>query len=175
MLWLWDSRKTDSLAVKLTKLTSLSVLNYIVIWNTDGSHHCQILYLSICLLAKIYLGPQSKNSSHLHDHSQTYQSVSQSVSSVTQSCLTLCDPMDRSTPGLPVHHQLPESMQTHVHRVGDAIQPSHLLLSPSPPAFNLSQHQGLFQSVSSSHQVAKVLEFQLQHQSFQWTLSADVL
>ena len=63
----------------------------------------------------------------------------------TQSCLTLCDPMDCSTPGLPVHHQLPELAQTHVHRVGDAIQPSHPLLSPSPPAFNLSQYQGLFQ------------------------------
>ena len=77
-------------------------------------------------------------------------------SSVTQSCLTLCNPMNRSTPGLPVHHQLPESTQTHVHWVGDAIQPSHLLSSPSPPALNLSQHQGLFKWISSSHQVAKV-------------------
>ena len=84
-------------------------------------------------------------------------------SSVTQSCPTLCDPMNRSTPGLPVHHQLPEFTQTHVHRVGDAIQPSHPLSSPSPPAPNPSQHQGLFQWVSSSHQVAKVLEFQIQH------------
>ena len=75
--------------------------------------------------------------------------------------------MNRSTPGLPVHHQLLESTQTHVHWVGDAIQPSHPLSSPSPPAFNLSQHQGLFKWVSSSHQVAKVLEFHLQHQSFQ--------
>ena len=91
-----------------------------------------------------------------------------SVSSVTQSCLTLCDPMDCSTPCLPVHHQLLELAQTHVHWVGDSIQPSHLLSSPSPPAFNLAQHQGLFKWVSSSHQVAKVLEFQLQHQSFQW-------
>ena len=66
-------------------------------------------------------------------------------SSVTQSCPTLCDPMNRSTPGLPVHHQLPEFTQTHVHRVGDAIQPSHPLSSPSPPAPNPSQHQGLFQ------------------------------
>ena len=81
-----------------------------------------------------------------------------SVSSVTQSCLTLCNPMDSSTPGFPVH-QLPELAQTHVYRVGDAIQPSHLLSSPSPPAFNLSQHQGLFQGVSSSHQVAKNWSF----------------
>ena len=66
-------------------------------------------------------------------------------SSVTQSCPPLCDPMNRSTPGLPVHHQLPEFTQTHVHRVGDAIQPSHPLLSPSPPALNPSQHQSLFQ------------------------------
>ena len=77
--------------------------------------------------------------------------------------------MDCSLPGLPVHHQLPEFTQTHVHRVSDAIQPSHPLLSPSPPTFNLSQHQGLFKWLISLHQVAKVLEFQLQHQSFQWT------
>ena len=96
-------------------------------------------------------------------------------SSVTQLCPTLCDPMDCSAPGLPVHHQLPELTQTHVHLVGDAIQPSHPLLSPSPPAFNLSQHQGLFQWVSSSHQVAKELEFQLQHQSFQWIFRTDLL
>ena len=89
-------------------------------------------------------------------------------SSVIQSCLTLCDPMNGSTPGLPVHHHLPEFTQTHVHWVGDAIQPSHPLLSPSPPAPNLFQLQGLFNWVSSLHQVAKVLEFQL-HQSFQWT------
>ena len=79
--------------------------------------------------------------------------------SSVQSCLILCDPMGCSTPSLPVHHQLPELTQTHVHQVGDAIQPSHPLSSPSPPAFNLSQHQGLFQWVSSSHQVAKVLDF----------------
>ena len=84
-------------------------------------------------------------------------------SSVAQSCPTLCDPMDRSTPGLPVHHQLLEFTQTQIHWVGDTIQPSHPRLSPSPPAFNLSQRQGLFQWISSSHQVAKVLEFQLQH------------
>ena len=88
-------------------------------------------------------------------------------SSVAQSCPTLCDPMNRSTPGLPVHHQLLEFTQTHVYRVSDAIQPSHPLSSPSPPTFNHSQDRGLFQCVSSSHQVAKVLEFQLQHQSFQ--------
>ena len=82
-------------------------------------------------------------------------------SSVTQSCSTLCNPMNHSTPGLPVHHQLPEFTQTHVHWVSDAIQPSHPLSSPSPPAPNPSQHQGLFQWVNSSHEVAKVLEFQL--------------
>ena len=86
-----------------------------------------------------------------------------------------CDPMNRSTPGFPVHHQLPEFTQTHIHRVGDAIQPSHPLSSPSPLAPNPSQHQGLFQWVNSSHEVAKVLEFQLQHQSFQWTPRTDLL
>ena len=96
-------------------------------------------------------------------------------SSVTQSCPTLCDPMNCSTPGLPVHHQLPESTQTHVHGVGDAIQPSHPRLSPSPPTLNLSQYQGLLKWVRSLHQVAKVLEFQLQHQSFQWTPRTDLL
>ena len=94
--------------------------------------------------------------------------INQSVSSVVQSCPTPCDPMNCITPGLPVHHQLPESTQTHVHWVSDAIQPYHPLSSPSPPALNLSQHQGLFKWVSSLNQVAKVLEFQLQHQSFQW-------
>ena len=96
-------------------------------------------------------------------------------SSVAQSYLTLCDPMNCSTPGLPVHHQLLGFTQTHVHRVGDAIQPSHPLLSPPPPAPNPSQHQGLFQRVNSSHEVAKVLEFQPQHQSFQWTPRTDLL
>ena len=88
-------------------------------------------------------------------------SRSDQIRSVTQLCPILCDPMNRSTPGLPVHHQLPEFTQTHVHRVNDAIQPSHPLSSSSPPAPNPSQHQSLFQWVNSSHEVAKVLEFQL--------------
>ena len=92
---------------------------------------------------------------------KTTRPFSYQLSSVTQSCPTLCNSMNRSTPGLPVHHQLPEFTQTHVHRVGDAIQPSHPLSSPSPPAPNPSQHQSLFQWVNSSHEVAKVLEFQL--------------
>ena len=87
--------------------------------------------------------------------------------SVAQSCPTLCHPVDCSTPAFPVHHQLPELTQTPVHQVNDAIPPAHPLSSPSPPAFTLSQHQGFFQGISSSRQVAKVLEFQLQHQSFQ--------
>ena len=96
----------------------------------------------------------------LINKSVTVSSVSQ-FSSVAQSCLTLCDPMNRSTPGLPVHHQLPEFTQTHVLRVSDAIQLSHPLSSLSPPARNPFQHQSLFQWVNSSHEVAKVLEFQL--------------
>ena len=94
-------------------------------------------------------------------------------SSVSQSCLTFCDIMDCSTPGFPVLHQLPEVVQTHIHWVSEAIQLSHPLSSPSPPAFNLSKHQSLFQWISSSHQVAKVLELQLQHQSFQWIVRID--
>ena len=95
-------------------------------------------------------------------------------SSATQSCLTLWDPTDCSTPGFPVHHQLPEFTQTQVHWVGDTIQPSHSLSSPSPTS-NLSQHQGLFKWVVSLNQVAKVLELQIQHQSFQWIFRTDFL
>ena len=90
-------------------------------------------------------------------------------SSVAQSCLTLGNPRNCSIPGLPIHHQLSEFTQTHVHRVGDAIQPSHPLLSPSPPTLSPSHHQGPFQRVNSLHEVANVLEFQLQYQSFQRT------
>ena len=107
--------------------------------------------------------------------SSDIQISSVQFSSVPQSCPTLWDPMDCSMPGFPVHHQLPELAQTHVHWVDDVIQPSHPLLSPSPPTFNLFQHQGLFKWVSSLQQVAKVLEFQLQHQSFQCTTRTDLL
>ena len=100
---------------------------------------------------------------------QQYCISSVQFSSVSQSCPTLCDPMNHSTPGLPVHHQLLDFTQSHAHRVGDSIQPSHPLSSRSPPAPNPSQYQGLFQWVNSSHEVTKVLEFQLQHQSFQCT------
>ena len=96
-------------------------------------------------------------------------------SSVAQSCPTLCDPTDCSMPGFAVYHQQPEFTQTHVHWVSNSIQPSHPLSSPSPSAFSLSQHRGLFKWVSSSHQVGKVLEFQLQHQSFQWIFRTDFL
>ena len=116
----------------------------------------------------------SKNA-ELLKYSNLRSLTSVQFSSVTQSCPTLCDSMNCSTPGLPVHHQLPEFTQTHIHWVGDAIQPSHPLSSPSSPVLNLSQYQGLFKWVSSSHQVAKVLEFQLQDQSFQWTPRTDLL
>ena len=119
-------------------------------------------------------GEEELKAVYCHDAYLTYMQ-SQSVSSVTQSCPTLCDPMNHSTPGLPVHHKLPEFTQTHVHRVCDAIQPSPPLSSPSPPDPNPSQHQRIFQWVNSSHEVAKLLEFQLQHQSFQWTPRIDLL
>ena len=113
---------------------------------------------------------------HLYSVQQQLLYLLLSISSVQSlSRVQLCDPMDCSTPGLPVPYQVPEFTQTQVHWVGDAIQPSHPLSSPSPPAFNLSQHQGLFKWVSSSHQVAKVVEFQLQHQSFQWTFRTEFL
>ena len=96
-------------------------------------------------------------------------------SSVAQSCPTLCKPMNRSKPGLPIHQKLPEFTQTHAHQVGDAIQPSYPLSSPSAPGPNPSQDQSLFQWVNSSHEVAKVLEFQLQCQSYQWTSKTYLL
>ena len=98
----------------------------------------------------------------------SYNVIDSSIQSLRH--VRLWDPMNCSTPGFPVHHQLPELAQTHIHWVSDAIQPSHPQSSPSPPAFNLSQHQGLFKWVSSLHQVVKVLELQLQHQSFQWII-----
>ena len=122
--------------------------------------------------AQVYMKREFKENPH-----STVKHFPHSIqfSSVAQSCPTLCDPMNRSTPGRPVHHQLPEFSQTHVHWVGDAIQPSHSLSSPSPPAPNPSQHQGLFQWVSFLHEVARGLEFHLQHQSFQWTPRTGLL
>ena len=109
----------------------------------------------ICVMRKLI----KKKTSYFRKLKYTYMSVY--FSSVTQSCLTLCDPINHSTPGLPVHYQLLETTQTHVHQVGDAIQPSHPLLSPSPPTLNLSQDlAGSFQMSQLSHQMAKVLKFQ---------------
>ena len=106
---------------------------------------------------------------------QKFWSYSVLFNSFTQSCLTLCDPVDCSMPGFCVHHQLTELTQTHLHQVSNAIQPSHPLSSPSSSAFNLFQDQDLFQWVSSSHQVASILELQLQHQSFQWIFRNYIL
>jgi len=112
---------------------------------------------------------------HVHWVDDAIQPSHPQFSSVTQRCLSLCDPMNCSTPGFTVHHQLPELAQTGVHRVGDAIQPSHPLSSPSHSVFILSQYEGLFQRVSYSHQVTKVLELQLHHHSTQWTFKVDFL
>ena len=124
---------------------------------------------------------KNKNSEQISPYTKLTQTTGPTFSSVQFGSVQLlghvrlCDPMNRSTSGLPVHHQLLESTQTHVHQVSDAIQPSHPLSSPSPPAHNPSQHQGLFQWVNSLHQVAKVLEFHLQHQSFQRVFRIDFL
>ena len=141
-------------------------------------HHMQTAWL---IIQSMWWCPCTHTCARTHTHMHTSDSswknlltqllfvlTSVRFSSVAQSCPTLCDPMNRSTPGLPVHHQLLEFTQTHACWVGDAIQPSHPLPSPSPPALNPSQHQGLFQWF-------KVLEFQLQHQSFQWTPRTDLL
>ena len=127
---------------------------------TEGEKNAMLMLLTILLNEQWINSPR--------------QGVPQ-FSSVAQSCPTLCHPMDCSMPGLPVHHQILAFTQTHVHWVGDAIQPSHPLSSPSPPSFNLSQHQGLLKWVSSLYQVAEILELQLQHQSFQWRFRTDFL
>ena len=125
---------------------------------------------SLLILCNISLYRVEKNNTTLQIIFRSEQ-----IRSVAQSCPTLCDPMNRSTPDLPVHHQLPEFIQTHVHRLSDAIQSSHLLSSPSPLAPSPSQHQSLFQWVNSSHEGAKVLEFELQHHSFQRNPRTDLL
>ena len=130
-----------------------------------------------CFLTCIQVSPEAgkvvwyshllnKSTFHCDPHSQR---LSVQFSSVAWSCPTLCDPMNRSTPDLPVHHQLLEFTQTHVHRVCDAIQPSHPLSSPSSPAPNPSQHQSLFQWVNSSHEVAKCPLNFISHSPFIWT------
>ena len=112
---------------------------------------------------------------HFSPKWSTKDQIYPTISSVAQSCPTLCDHMDYNTPGFPPQHQLPKVAQTHVHQISDDIQPTDPRSSPSPPSFSLFQHQGLFKWVSSSHQVAKVLAFQLQHQSFQWIFRVDFL
>ena len=124
------------------------------------------IYMCVCVYIYICIYIYRKNS---------IQFSSVQFSSVAQSCPTFCNPMNRSMPGLPVYHQLLRFTQIDAHRVGDAIQASHPLSSPYPPAPNPSHHQGLFQWVNSSHQVAKLLECLLQHQSFQWTPRTDLL
>ena len=145
--------------------------NYLLPWHYLSPLYWLLFRPPICILTFI-------NSIHREHPIITMTSslpISFILSSVAQSCPTLCDPMDCSTPGFPVPHQLPELAQIHIHPVSDDIQPSRPLLSPSLPAFNLSQDQSLFQWVHSSHQVAKVLELQLQHQSFQWIFRTDFL
>ena len=165
-VWLFVTPWTSAHQVSLSFTISLSLLRLVSIGSAMPSNHLILLRL-LLLLPSIFCSIRIfSNQSALHIRWPKYWSFSFSISSVqfssvTQSCPILCDPMNHSMPGLPVYHQLLEFTPTHVHRVGDAIQPSHPLLSPSPPAFNLSQHQGLFQWVSTLHQVAKVLEFQL--------------
>ena len=156
----------SNLEIHLDYLHVINGLEFL--WNSfNNLTHLAMRKVSVCM----YKHKQSqKEKWHMGEilffstytkYEKPAPNTSVQFSSVAQSCLTLCDPMNRSTPGLPVHHQLPEFTETHVHRVGDAIQPCHPLSSPSPPAPNPSQHQSLFQWVNSSHEVAKVLEFQL--------------
>ena len=141
---------------KKKKKTSVSSKYFI---QKDQLSKCVIIFLSDCYV--------------LNFVSPTHRFICYCL--VTKLCLTLCDPLDWSMPGFPVLHYLLEFVQTHVHWVSGTIQPSHLLSSPSLLALNLPQHQSLFQWVGSSHQMAKVLELQLQYQSFQWKFRVDFL
>ena len=134
----------------------------------------KVMISSVTQSGSTFCNPVDHSTPGLPVHHQLPE-FSVQFSSVAQLSPTLCDPMNWSTPGLPVHHQLLEFTQTHVHWVGVAIQPFRPLSAPSPSALNLPQHQGLFKWVSSSYQVAKGLEFQLQHRSFWWTLRTDFL
>ena len=161
----------------------------IIIWSSNSTSEYKLKRIERKVLKRYWnmhviaaLFSTAKRWRHPKVHWQMTQQTKCSVytysrifSSVTQSCPTLCNPMNCSTSGFPVHHQLLEFTQTHVHRVGDAIQPSHPLSSPFPPAPNPSHHQSLFQWVNPVHEVAKVLEFQLQHQYFQRNPRADLL
>ena len=153
----WVKRSTDNEKSKWTQ-TILWNLTWRVVWSVSEARSLICKWKKEEMKEIIF----HKSRVGLVKHLQ--------FSSVPQLCPAPCSPMDCSMPGLPVHHQLPELAQTHVHQVGNTIQPSYPLSSPSPPTFNLSQHQGL-----CSHQVAKVLEFQLQHHSFQWIFRTDFL
>ena len=144
---LWAHGHKDSLpGSSVHGILQARVLEWVAISFSRGSSQPRNWTLVSCIAGRFFTN---------------WNTQSVQFSSVAQSCPTLCDPMNRSMLGLPVHHQLPEFTQTHVHRVSDAIQPSQPLSSPSPSAPNPSQHQSLFQWVNSSHEVAKVLEFQL--------------
>ena len=138
------------------KCSSVFLQNYTICFTTVVTHFVNPRFADTGLFDKISISYSSNPTLLLYFLLLPQFSSVQSLSHVR-----LCDPMNRSTPGLPVHHQLQEFTQTYVHRVSNAIQPSYPLSSPSPPAPNPSQHQSLFQWVNSSHEVAKVLEFQL--------------
>ena len=182
--WKWQ-KTSNRMIVSLYKSWNKKIPQHLLHWALSA-----FLCTSYCALREglcLAFLPISRDHSHVSSDVTSLlwttrvadedmrEELEDQFSSVVQSYPTVCDPMDGSTPGLPVHHQLPEFTQTHVHRVSDAIQTSYPLSPPSPPAFNLSQQQGLFKWVSSSHQVAKILEFQLQHQSFQWIFRTDFL
>ena len=169
--WWWDFKREKCVTIEETSFSN----SFDCCWNIYSWHFTVFkskwskfiyffrnyyIFIIICLFLSLENYPTFLFSSFLPRDLISLLFCSQ-FSPVSQSCPTLCDPMNRSTPGLPVHHQLPEFTQTPVHQVSDAIQPSHPLSSPSPPAPSPSQHQSLFQWVNSSHEVAKVLEFQL--------------
>ena len=196
-LWVWVQTSYKYVVWPLSIIYSVSwygvcptywiiMPSYWLLWlnqcsNISGYNYSQARYIPGALLKVLFheeiphLLLSFKSTLEYNYSSIVFIQLWVHFSSITQLWSTLCNPKDCSTQGLPVHHQLPELAQTHVHWVSDAIQPSHSLWSPFPSGFNFAQHQGVFQWVSSSHQVAKVLELQLQHQSFQRIFRTDFL
>ena len=181
-MWFCGEHPTEIYIIKNIHSVSTSFMPHILIW--------LICWFTYSFIQQLYIWQFgfSGNPKITTDHRRCFyrhcnlvtetkhtHNVTNLVSSVAPLCPTLCNPMDWSTPVFPVHHKLPQLAQTHVHWVSDATQPSHPLPTPSPPIFSVSQHQGLFKRVSSSHQVAEELEFQLQLQSFQWIFRTDFL
>ena len=180
ILWWWidgiihSSKPTGYAAPRVNHDVNWTLGDVMCLWSFIDCNECTTVVGSVDHGGgDAYVGARRVWESSVFSIFCALKAALKSCCSVTKPCLTLCDPMDCSTPGLPIPHHLLVFAQVHVHWVGNAIQLSYPLSPSFPSALHLSQHQGLFQWVNSSHLVAKVLELQLQHQSFQWVFRVD--